>query len=104
MKKDTKNMSDVIRDYDNPQAQVGVLQMDYLIGQVFTHSELLGLTDRQLSAYKKTLRDMFWDWYNSQLPNPSGLADISHQARLHHGIEQLVTNTTGITYASGKTV
>lgn len=82
-----------IEDYNNPHANISVGQMDYLVGQIFTHTELLGLTDRQLSAYKATLRKMVWDWYNQALPNPSGLSDVSYQARIHHGIEQLVTTS-----------
>lgn len=77
-----------IEDYDHPQAKVNVEYMDYLIGKVFTHTELLGLTDRQLSAYKSTLRQMFWGWYNQALPNPHGLADVSLQARRRAGIEK----------------
>lgn len=65
---------------------VGVANFDYLIGDVFTHFELLGLTDRQLSALKKTTREMFWNWYNSHLPNPMGLADPSKQAREEVGL------------------
>lgn len=77
-----------IQDYDNPEISVTVSGMDSLVGKVFTHSELLGLTDRQRAAYQSTLRQIFWDWYNIQLSNPSGLADPSRQARRHHGIEQ----------------
>lgn len=64
-----------------------VMSFDYLIGKVFTHSELLGLTDRQLTAYKSTLRQMFWDWYNRHMDNPHGFADPSRQARVEAGIE-----------------
>jgi len=80
-----------IPDYDHPKIEICVEHFDRLIGQVFKHSELLGLTDRQLTAYKSILRQMFWDWYNSFLPNPHGLADPSKQGRVAAGIEPNVT-------------
>lgn len=76
------------------QIKTDVLSFDNLIGSVFTHSELLGLTDRQLTAYKSTLRQMFWDWYNKHLDNPNGFSDPSRQARVEAGIEQQITSTT----------
>jgi hypothetical protein len=66
---------------------IRVDQFDYLIGKVFRHLELLGLTDRQLTALKASLREMFWDWYNSYVDNPSGYADPSKHARVEAGIE-----------------
>lgn len=77
-----------ISDYDNPVAGIGVLDVDHLIGQVFMQTELLGLPERQHNAYKKVIRKMFWDWYNTNLPNPTGLSDVSHQARVYHQIEK----------------
>lgn len=85
-------------DYDNPKAAVTVESLDYLIGRLFTHTELLGLPDRQLKAYQSTVRKMFWEWYNNHLPNPSGLVDISHQARVRAGIEQLTTASPSASY------
>lgn len=78
-----------IEDYDHPIAKVTVESLDYFIGTVFTHTELLGLPDRQLKAYKSILRDMFWKWYNNHLPNPHGYSDVSHQARVRAGIEKV---------------
>lgn len=78
-----------IADYDHPIANVTVESLDYFIGQVFTHTELLGLPERQLNAYKSVLRDMFWKWYNNHLPNPHGLSDPSHQARVRAGIDKV---------------
>lgn len=80
---------DDMEDYDHPIANVTVESLDYFIGQVFTHTELLGLPERQLKAFRSTLRDMFWKWYNNHLPNPSGLADPSHQARVRAGIDKV---------------
>jgi len=77
-----------IADYNNPIAGIAVGSVDHLIGEVFLQTELLGLPERQLSAYKKLIRRKFWDWFNSNLPNPTGLADVSHQARLSQGIEK----------------
>jgi hypothetical protein len=68
---------------------VNVANFDYLIGKLFTHVELLGLPDRQLSAFKSTTRDMFWDWYNAFMENEMGYADPSHQWRVDAGIEKL---------------
>lgn len=89
----TTVVEDNIKDYDNPIAEVTVTDLDYLIGRVFTHTELLGLPDRQLSAYKGVTRKLFWDWYNSHFTNPSGLADVSRQARIAQGIEPNVTTS-----------
>ena len=77
-----------IEDYDNPVAGITVGSVDTLIGRIFLHTELLGLPERQLNAYKKVVRDNFWEWYNNNLPNPTGLADVSHQARVAQGIEK----------------
>lgn len=67
---------------------VNVSGFDYLIGELFTHVELLGLPDRQLSALKSTTRKMFWDWYNNHMDNEIGLADPSRQWRVEAGIEK----------------
>jgi len=67
---------------------VNVANFDYLIGKLFTHTELLGLPERQLSAYKSTTREMFWDWYNTFMENEYGYADPSHQWRVEAGIEK----------------
>lgn len=61
---------------------------DYLIGKLFTHTELLGLPERQLSAFKSTTREMFWDWYNAYMINEHGFADPSRQHRIEAGIEK----------------
>lgn len=67
---------------------VDVGSFDYLIGKLFTHTELLGLPERQHIAYKATVRTMFWDWYNSHMENEMGLSDPSRQYRLESGIEK----------------
>ncbi len=72
-----------------------VQQFDWLIGKVFNHTELLGLPDRQLKAYRSSLRTMFWDWYNSHMENLSGLSDPSYQARVEAGIEPSSSSTSG---------
>lgn len=77
-----------IADYDNPIAGITVNDVDVLIGDVFMQTELLGLPERQLSAYKKVVRQTFWNWYNTNLPNPTGLSDVSRQARVANGIER----------------
>jgi len=82
------------KDYDNPIAKVDVLNFDHLIGELMNQAEMLGLTDRQHSAYKASLRRLCWDWYNRQFDNPSGLSDISLQARRHHGIDPNITTTS----------
>ncbi len=82
-----------IADYDSPIANVTVESLDYFIGQLFTHTELLGLPERQLAAYRSTVREMFWKWYNNHLPNPHGYSDPSHQARVRAVIEQYTTTT-----------
>lgn len=87
--------ADNIADYDNPKIGVTVSSFDYLIGKLFNHTELLGLPERQLSAYKGSVRDMFWDWFNDQLPNPHALADPSRQGRIAQGIEPHTTTPTG---------
>lgn len=87
-----------IRDYDNPVAEVVVQDVDYLIGQLIRHSELLGLTERQLGAHKSVLRELVWGWYNSVLPNPSGLADVSKQGRQAQGIEPVSTSSVSGKY------
>lgn len=82
-------------DYDNPIIKIGVKDLDFLIGRVFEHCELVGMTDRQLSAFKSSLRDIFWDWFNQYIDNPAGLADPSKQARIVTGIEPKTTSTLG---------
>jgi len=67
---------------------INVAQFDYLIGKLFTHTELLGLPERQLGAFKSTSRDMFWEWYNACMDNETGLADPSYQWRVEAGIEK----------------
>lgn len=76
-----------IKDYNNPTVEISVGNVDYLISEIFLQTELLGLPERQLGAFKKIVRRQFWDWFNAGLPNPHGLADPSHQARVYHGIE-----------------
>ena len=68
--------------------KIGVESFDYLIGKLFTHTELLGLPERQHAAYKATVRAMFWDWYNSHMENEMGFADPSHQYRVEAGIDK----------------
>ena len=68
--------------------KIYVDDFDYLIGKLFTHTELLGLPERQLSAFKSTTREMFWDWYNAYMENSMGFADPSHQHRVEAGIEK----------------
>lgn len=79
-------------DFDNPIIKIGVQDVDHLIGKVFEHCELVGMTDRQLSAYKSSLRDIFWDWFNMYMQtqgiDQSGLADPSKQARIAQSIEK----------------
>lgn len=70
-----------IRDYDNPLIGVNVYSFDALLGKLFTTFELLGLPERQGSALKGSVRKMAWEWYDKHLPNPSGLASPSLQAR-----------------------
>lgn len=82
-----------IKDYDNPVIGIGVLEFDYLIGKLFNHAELLGLPERQLAAYRSSVRDMFWEWFNTWLPNPKGLADVSYQARVAQGVEPKLTTS-----------
>lgn len=77
------------------EATINVTTFDTLIGRLFTHMELLGLTDRQLSALKATTRGMFWEWYNGHLDNEHGYADPSHAARVEAGLEPLSASTTG---------
>jgi len=77
-----------IADYDNPVAGITVANVDNLIGKLFIQTELLNLPERQYNAYKKIVRELFWEWFNSNLPNPTGLADVSHQARVSQGIEK----------------
>lgn len=77
-----------IEDFNNPIAKVSVNNLDYLIGEIFLQTELLGLPERQHQAYKKIVRAKFWEWYNGHLPNRTGLADPSYQARQYHGIEK----------------
>ena len=72
----------------NGRITVNVANFDYLIGKLFTHTELLGLPERQLSAFKSTTRDMFWEWYNAFMENETGLSDPSHQWRVEAGIEK----------------
>lgn len=79
---------------ENSYVEVDVAYFDYLLGKLFSHTELLGLSDRQLTAYKSTVRQMFWDWYNRLFDNPTGLADPSKQLRIDAGIEPNVTVTS----------
>lgn len=79
---------DDIQDYDNPLIGVNVQSFDYLLGKLFTHFELLGLSERQALALRSSVRQMAWEWFNTHLPNPSGLADPSLQARRTAGIEK----------------
>jgi hypothetical protein len=72
---------DDIKDYDNPLIGVNVDSFDELLGKLFTTFELLGLPDRQGKALRSTIRKMSWEWYDKHLPNPSGLASPSLQAR-----------------------
>lgn len=72
---------DDIRDYDNPLIGVNVDSFDFLLGKMFLTFELLGLPDRQAKALKATIRRTGWEWYDNHLPNPSGLASPSLQAR-----------------------
>jgi hypothetical protein len=75
--------------------RTNVKSFDHLIGEVFTHVELLGLPDRQIAAYKKSLRSIFWGWYNSHIDNEFGMVDPSRAARVDAGIEPLTTGTDG---------
>jgi hypothetical protein len=89
-------------EYDS-SIKVDVLEFDVLIGETFALSELLGLSDRQITAYKATLRRNFWDWYNTKMENSMGFADPSRQARIDKGIEQNITQTqttAGTSYVS----
>jgi len=83
-----KSSTGDITDYGHPIANVNVESLDYFIGQLFQQTELLGLPERQGGAFKSIVRDMFWKWYNNHLPNPTGLADPSHQARVRAGIDK----------------
>lgn len=67
---------------------VYVDDFDYLIGKLFTHTELLGLPERQHAAYKSTVRTMFWGWYNAFMQNETGLSDPSYQHRVDAGVEK----------------
>lgn len=84
-------------NFGNPIIKIGVKDVDHLIGQVFEHCELVGMTERQLKAYKASLRDIFWDWFNLYMQTQgidiSGLADPSRQARIAQGIEKDLTGT-----------
>jgi hypothetical protein len=93
MKENTKLANGKTFGYE---ARIDVISFDALIGRLFTHVELLGLTDRQLSALKATVRGMCWEWYNGHLDNESGYADPSHAARVEAGIEPLSSGTNGI--------
>lgn len=99
VQKDTKLVEEGI-SYEKAKITIGVENFDWLIGQVFTHVELLGLPDRQLTAYKSSLRKMCWEWYNQFVNNPQGLADPSHQARISAGIEPATTSNTYVTYTN----
>lgn len=81
-----------IEDYNNPIVEIGVGNVDYLISEIFLQTEILGLPERQLGAYKKIVRRQFWSWFNGNLPNPHNLADPSSQARQYHGIEDRKQN------------
>lgn len=77
-----------IQDYDNPVIGVNVQSFDELLGRLFTHFELLGLTDRQRIALTSSVRQMGWAWFDNHLPNPNGLAYPSLQGRRAAGIEK----------------
>lgn len=97
---DSKLVTDEI-DYQHAKITIGVENFDYLIGLIFTHVELLGLPDRQLSAYKSSLRKLGWEWYNRFVDNPHGFSDPSHQARVSAGVEPAGTSTlSGTTYVT----
>lgn len=78
---------DNIQDYDNPLIGVNVESFDELLGKLFTNFELLGLPERQGKALTGSVRRMAWEWFDRHLPNPSGLASPSMQARRSRGIE-----------------
>lgn len=68
--------------------QIGVVDVNYLLGQLLTQAEILGLPERQWKAYRGTISRMLWQWYNDNLENPTGLVDPSRQARVEAGIER----------------
>ena len=90
---ESKQIESVDERKYNADIKIDVQGLDFLIGKVFLHTELLGLTDRQLTAYRATLRQMCWDWYNSHMENAMGYADPSKQARVEAGIDQHVSHT-----------
>lgn len=79
----------------NPKIEVDVNSVNHLLGKILTQADLLGLGDKQHKAYRSTLYQLVWDWYNKHMDNETGLADPSKQARIEAGIEltadQLVT-------------
>lgn len=74
-----------IRDFDNPLIGVNVHSFDDFLGKLFMYFELLGLPDRQAKALTSSVRRMAWEWYDRHLPNPTGLASPSLQARRNIG-------------------
>lgn len=78
--------------YD-PTIKVGVESVNHLLGKILTQAEILGLGESQYQAYRSTLKEMVWDWYNRHMNNPSGYADPSRQARVEAGIEPNESST-----------
>ena len=86
-----ENAGEVIREkrlISQGDITTTVKSFDFLIGKLFTHTELLGLPERQHAAYKATVRAMFWQWYNDHMENNMGFADPSRQWRVEAGIEK----------------
>ena len=79
---------DDLRDYNNPLIGVNIESFDDFLGKLFANFELLGLPDRQAKALVGSVRRMAWEWYDKHLPNPSGLASPSMQARRESGIDK----------------
>lgn len=77
--------NDEIRDFNNPLIGVNVPSFDGFLAELFTQFELLGLPDRQAKALTSSVRKMAWKWYDRHLPNPTGLASPSRQARRNLG-------------------
>ena len=74
-----------IRDFNNPLIGVNVPSFDDFLAKLFTNFELLGLPERQAKALTSSVRRMGWEWYDKHLPNPTGLASPSRQARRNLG-------------------
>jgi hypothetical protein len=81
-----------IADYRNPTIGANVDSFDELLGKLFVNFELLGLPERQAKALTGSVRRMGWEWFDRHLPNPSGLASPSLQARRERGIDKSEVN------------